>query len=260
MRKKISACIITFNEERNIGACLESLKWADEIIVVDSGSTDKTEEICRGTGARFFVNPFPGFRDQKNIAMEKTANDWIISLDADERVTEELKNEILQLLEKDGQTEELRERQDRTADGYYVPRLNHYGEKRIRHSGWHPDHKLRVWRRSKGRWGGRNIHEKVIVDGSTGYLKGGLAHFTYRDIGDYLKRVDSYSSWLARERVASGDGFSLLKLIVSPPARFLRSYVLKLGLLDGLEGLIIGVMTFYLKFLEEVKVKEIQKR
>ncbi|MEW5806324.1 MAG: glycosyltransferase family 2 protein [Acidobacteriota bacterium] len=251
-KEKISACIITFNEEENIGECLESLKWADEIIVVDSGSTDRTEEICNQAGARFFVHPFAGFRDQKNIAVEKAQNDWIISLDADERVTVELREEIIRILAESGSKE--------GCDGYYVPRMNYYGKKLIIHSGWYPDYKIRVWRKSRGRWDGKNIHEKVVVDGKVGYLQGGLIHFTYRNIGDYLKRIESYSTWLARERVDSGKGFSFLNLLFCAPGRFIKSYILKLGFLDGLEGFIIGTMTSYLKFIEEIKVREIQRK
>ncbi len=248
MKEKISACIITFNEEHNIGECLESLAWADEIIVIDSGSTDKTEEICRKNGVRFYVHPFTGFRDQKNRALEKASNDWIISLDADERVTAGLKEEIINRL---GEQER---------DGYFVPRLNFYGDKFIKHSGWYPDRKIRVWRRSKGKWVGRNVHEKVEVNGSVGYLQNGITHFTFRGIGDNLRRIDLYSTLAAQERVRAGGRFSLVKLLFKPPVKFIRSYLLKLGFLDGIEGLIIAMMGCSMKFLEEVKVRELTKR
>ena len=244
MREKISACIITFNEERNIKRCLGSLAWADEIIVVDSGSSDGTEEICRSAGARFFVNPFSGFRDQKNTALSKASNEWIISLDADEWITEGLRDEVLRALE------------GTDFDGFYMPRMNHYGDKFIRHSGWYPDLKIRVWKRSRGKWVGRNVHERVNVDGKIGYFKNGIMHFTYRNVSDHLKRIDTYSSLSAQERFDSGDRFSYGKLLFKPMAKFLKSYIVKRGFMDGLEGFIIGTMSFYLKFLEEIKMKE----
>ncbi len=248
MKIKISACIITFNEEHNIGECLESLAWVDEIIVIDSGSTDRTEEICKKNGARFFVHSFTGFRDQKNAALEKASNDWIISLDADERVTAGLREEILLLLE------------EHRLDGYHIPRLNHYGHKLIKHSGWYPDNKIRLWRKSKGKWIGRNVHEKVEVNGRVGFCKNGIVHFTFRSVSDHLKKIDLYSSLAARERANAGERFSLMKLLCKPPAKFIRSYMLKLGFLDGIEGIIIAMMSCSMKFLEEVKLRELTKR
>lgn len=244
----ISVCIITLNEEHNIRECLESIQWVDEIIVIDSGSEDRTVSICEEFGAKIFHQPFKGFRDQKNEALEKASHDWILSIDADERVTEGLRDEISMLI-----------RESSEVVGYFVPRLNYYGSKFIKHSGWYPDHTLRLWKRSKGRWIGKNVHEKVEIDGKVGYCREAIKHFTYRNGSDYIKRINLYSSLLAQEKYHQGKRFSTPRLLLKPALRFLKSYIWKLGVLDGVEGIIIAVSSGYLTFMEEVKLRELSK-
>lgn len=244
----VSVCIITLNEEQNIKECLESLQWADEIIVVDSGSEDQTIKICEEFGAKVFYHPFTGFRDQKNFALEQARKEWVLTVDADERVTDDLRDEILTLL-KEGSD----------VDGYFIPRLNFYGSKFIKHSGWYPDLVLRLWKKSRGRWEGKNVHEKAMICGKAGYCEKALKHFTYRHASDYIKRIDLYSTLLAGEKYRSGKRFSLPRLLVKPALRFFKSYIWKLGFLDGMEGLIIAVSSGYLTFMEEVKIREMEK-
>ncbi len=245
-KEQISVCIITLNEEVNMRECLQSLQWADEIIIVDSGSKDQTLKICKEFGAKIFHHPFAGFRDQKNFALDQAKNEWILSIDADERVTGELQDEISTLI-----------REDLNINGYFIPRLNFYGSKFIRHSGWYPDFVLRLWKKSKGRWSGKNVHEKVVISGKVGYCKNAIKHYTYRNASDYMKRINLYSTLLAMEKYRLGKRFSFLRLLVKPVLRFFKSYIWKLGFLDGVEGLVIATSSSYLTFIEEVKLREI---
>lgn len=245
---RVSVCIITLNEEQNIRECLESVRWVDEIVVIDSGSKDRTVPICEEFGARVYQQPFKGFRDQKNDALDKVSHEWILTIDADERVTDSLRDEISTLIKSSSEI-----------DGYFIPRINFYGTKCIKHSGWHPDYVLRLWKKSKGRWIGKNVHEKAEVNGKVGYCQGTLNHYSYRNVSDYLKRIDHYSSLSAQEKFLRGKRFSTLRLLFKPILRFLKSYLWKLGFLDGTEGVIIAVSSGYLTFMEEVKLRELRK-
>ncbi len=233
--EKISATIITLNEEKNIRDCLESVKWADELIVSDSGSTDKTVALCEEDGARVYIDEWRGFGAHKNLVAGRARNDWILNIDADERVTPELQGEIT-ALPKDG------------FDGYYIPRKNYFGKNWIRHCGWWPDHNLRLYRRSAGAFSEKLVHEAVELDGPKGYLKNPLIHRTYRDVPDYLKRMERYSTLAAEQMLAEGRGPRSLDAL-RPYFTFLKMFILKQGFLDGGTGLMLSRL--YARYTKE---------
>lgn len=242
--EKLSVTIITLNEESNIRDALESVKWADEIVVVDSGSTDKTVDICREYTDKVFYNPWPGHIAQKNLAIEKSTHHWILSIDADERVTPELAGEIKRVLEGP------------SVDAYAVPRLVFYLGRWIDHS-WYPDYKVRLFRRDKGRWGGINPHDKVVVDGKVERLKGDLLHYSYKDIAHHVNTMNSFTTISAREYSKLGKEAGLLDLIFKPAGMFLKKYLLKQGFRDGMPGFIIAVSSAYYVFLKYAKLWEL---
>lgn len=244
---KLSACIITFNEERNIRDCLESVRFADEIVVVDSGSTDRTVEIARAMGARVIVKDWPGHIEQKNFAIDQAGGEWVLSIDADERVTPELRAEIEHALAE-----------PQGYEGFSMPRLSFYLGRWIRHSGWYPDRKLRLIRRGRGRWGGVNPHDHLACDGPVRALRGDLLHYSYRDIADHLKTIDFFTTIAAREKHKRGAR-ALPGMIFGPPLKFLKAYVLKLGFLDGLPGLVVAVLGSYYVFLKYAKLFELKR-
>ncbi len=224
---KISAVIITFNEERNIGRCLDSLAGvADEVVVIDSFSTDGTENICRTKGARFLQHAFDGHIEQKNWALAQAQHPHVLSLDADEALSEPLRDAIL-AVKKDWQH-----------DGYTMNRLTNYCGRWIRYSGWYPDRKLRLFDRRKGQWGGTNPHDRVEMqaDATTAHLAGDLLHFSYYTVNEHLERARRYADIAARAMHAQGKRATWLQLVVSPFAKFVRNYVLKRGFLDGRAG------------------------
>jgi glycosyltransferase involved in cell wall biosynthesis len=241
---KISATIITFNEERNIARVIESLRCCDEILVLDSGSNDRTVEIATKLGARVVEASWHGFAAQKNIAAELAANDWILSLDADESLSEALEAEIWQI-KKSGPK----------FDGYTVPRLAQYLGRWILHSGWHPDKKVRLFDRRKARWVGDFVHESVTVDGAVGALKSNLLHFTCNSLSEHLRSMDRYTTLAAQEIVSRQTNITLGLLLFDPPWTFFRTYILKLGFLDGAEGLAIAYMAAFYNFVKYFKAR-----
>ncbi len=246
---KISAVLITFNEADRIRDALETCRGvADEIVVLDSFSTDATAEIAREYGAAFHQRAFTDFGSQKNAALEKASHDWVLSLDADERLSAELRDEIVALKGRD----------DPGADGFLVNRRTYYLGRWIRHSGWYPDRKLRLFRRSRARWEGR-IHEKVVLDGPVSRLRGDIVHHTYRDVADHVARVNHYSGLQAREILARGTRLLRLRSILAPPSTFLRSYVFKLGFLDGYPGLVVAVISSWAAALKYLKAHELRE-
>lgn len=247
---KITATVITLNEEHNIAAALESLSWADEIIVVDSQSADRTVEIARGFTDRVFVRPWPGYSAQKNFAAEQAANDWIFSLDADERVSKELANEIEQL--KGGAEPE--------AAGFEMSRLTFYLGRWIKHSGWRPDLKLRLYDRRRARWRGDYVHETLEADGKIERLYGDILHYTVRDASEHHLRMDRYTTLAAEQAYSQRKRASILSLLVSPAGVFLRSYILKLGFLDGVPGLAIARFAAHYEFLKNLKLWEMRMK
>jgi glycosyltransferase involved in cell wall biosynthesis len=241
---KLSATIITFNEERNLPRTIESLRCADEIVVVDSGSTDRTRALARNLGARVIESPWPGYAKQKNLAAERAEHDWILSLDADESLSEALEAEIWGL-KKNG-TE---------FDAYTMPRLAQYLGRWIRHSGWYPDRKIRLYDRRKARWVGEYVHESVVCEGTVGHLESNLLHFTCESLSEHLKTMDGYTTLAAQQLVAAGQKVTWGRLIFEPPWNFFNTYVFKLGFLDGVEGLAIANMAALYSFVKYAKAR-----
>ncbi|HEX8090657.1 MAG TPA: glycosyltransferase family 2 protein [Blastocatellia bacterium] len=243
---KISATVITFNEEENIAAALESLSWADEIIVVDSQSGDGTVEIALRYTDRVFVRQWPGYSAQKNFAADQARNDWVFSLDADERVSDELARELVRLSP---------DAESRYA-GFDMPRLTYYLGRWIKHSGWYPDHKLRLYNRKRGRWRGEYVHESLDVDGYIGRLGGNLLHYTVRGASEHHIRIDRYTSLAAEQSHAQGKRASPATLFFAPLATFMRSFIVKRGFMDGVPGLAIAFFAAHYAFLKGLKLWE----
>ncbi|HEX8985132.1 MAG TPA: glycosyltransferase family 2 protein [Bryobacteraceae bacterium] len=241
---KISATIITCNEERKIARAIESLRCCEEILVVDSGSTDRTVEIARKLDARVIESPWPGYAKQKNLAAAQAANDWILSLDADETLSEALEGEILQL--RKGAPE---------FDAYTMPRMAQYLGRWILHSGWYPDRKVRLYHRERATWVGDFVHESVNVNGTVGHLKSNILHYTCESLSEHVRTVDRYTTLAAQELVARGERAGWHRLIFEPGWTFLRTYLFQLGFLDGLEGLMIANMAAMYTFLKHAKVR-----
>jgi glycosyltransferase involved in cell wall biosynthesis len=244
----LSAAIITYNEEENIQDCLDSITdFVDEIIVLDSFSTDGTEEICRqNPKVRFSQYPFDGYIQQKNRAFEKCRSKWILNIDADERVSPELRCSIEELL-----------RRDPDIAGVKFPRLTYHMHKYIRHSGWYPNARYRLIRKGKAYWGGSNPHEKLLLDGSGIKIKGNLIHFSAKDLSDQVKTINSFSSLTALNRYNDGRNFHLWRLLVKPISKFIEMYLLKRGFLDGMQGFVIAVASSFSSFLKEAKLYEL---
>ncbi len=245
----LSVAIITHNEEDNIRGALESVKWADEIVVVDSFSTDRTAEICREYTDKVFSFEWSGFSEQKNRAVSLTTNPWVLVLDADERVTRELKDEILDVIKDKS-----------SMDGYYLPRKNYFARRWIKHGGWWPDYTLRLFRREKGLFEAREVHESIKVLGSTGYLKNPIEHYTYKGIDDYLKRMQTYSTLAAKELLKKGRRANIFDIIFRPPATFFRMFFLQLGMLDDIYGIILAYLYSVYTYKKYWKLREMRKQ
>ena len=246
---KISAAIITFNEEQNIRDCLESVRWADEILVVDSFSSDATLTICKSYTDRVIQREWPGHVKQKQFALEQARGDWILCLDADERLSPEAAEEI-KLHVLSGAP---------AADGFIFPRQSYYLGRWIQHGGWYPDSKLRLVRRGCARWTGEDPHDKLVVDGAAGQLNGKIYHYVYRDISQQLKTVDAFSRITAGQWHQKGMRPGLFPLMFKPPLKFFETYLWKGGLLDGMPGFIISVISSYYVFLKYAKLWELHK-
>lgn len=246
----LSVCIICFNEERNILRCLESVTWADEIIVVDSMSEDKTLEITKSYTDNIFQMPWMGYQAQKAFALSKAGGDWVLSLDADEEVSEALREEIQRIIA-----------QPDALDGYRVPRRSFYQGRWINHSGYYPDRQLRLFKRKHGRWVGGRVHERVDVRGSVGDLENDLLHYPYHgNISGMLKTIDEFTDLIAHDLYDGGKRYSASRLLLRPVIKFLEVFFLKRGVLDGIPGLIIAVSSAYTTFVRYVKIREIETR
>ena len=245
----ISATVITYNEERNIAEALQSLTWADEIIIVDSGSTDATVQICRQFTESIFNRDWTGYVDKKHFAVEKAGHDWIFSLDADERTGPELRKEIQELAASGFHLH-----------GYKIPRVAFFMGQWIRHGDWYPDYQLRLFDRRYGRWEGGQVHESVKTDGKSGYLKGEIYHFTYRSFSDYLRRLEIYSNLAAYDYQQKGVSATPMKLLGNPIAAFIKAYLLKRGFLDGTPGFSVAVMGAVSVFFKYAKLYELQRK
>lgn len=246
---KISGVIITYNEARNIEACIRSLEGlTDEIIVVDSYSTDKTQEICINLGVKLFQNPFHGHIEQKNYAIDKASYDHILALDADERVSQKMKDSILEV------------KNNWDANGYIFDRLNNYCGTWLKHS-WYPDKKLRLWDRKKGRWGGTNPHDKVVLkEGKARKLNGDLLHYAYENLEEHIDQAKKFAIIAANAKFKDGrDANFFIHIILNPFYKFFRKYVLRLGFLDGYYGFIFSVLTAYLNFMKYSRLWELNR-
>lgn len=227
----ISAVVITFNEEANIERCLRGLRFADEIVVLDSVSTDRTVELARQFTDRVSTREFVGFSDQKSAAMQLASHEWVLSVDADEVVTEELAEEIVAAVENG------------SCDAYRMPRSTFFLGRRMRHCGWYPDYQLRLARKSKAHYPARLVHERIEVSGTCGTLRSPLVHYSYGTMDDYVRKMVLYSRAAARQKFAEGRRFRLADLVCNPGSTFLRMYVLKQGFRDGLHGLVLSALT-----------------
>ncbi|CUT04494.1 glycosyltransferase family 2 protein [Candidatus Chrysopegis kryptomonas] len=245
-RKTLSVAIIAGNEEKNIGDCLESVKWADEIIVVDSESKDKTVEIARRYTDKVFIRKWEGYAPQKQFAIEQASCDWILSLDADERVSPELREEIEKILENETEY-----------DGFYIPRRNFFLGKWIKSCGWYPNYQLRLFKRGKARVTQRKVHEGFVVDGKVGYLKGDIIHFTHPTLKETLAKINEYSSLSAEEK-AHRKKVKSYDLILHPLAAFLSHYIIKRGFKDGVYGLMVSLIHAMTNMQTYMKIWEIQ--
>lgn len=230
----ISACVITYNEADRIGDCLSSLSFCDELIVVDSGSEDATCEVARNAGARVFTRPFDGYRTQKRYAAEQATHDWVLSLDADERVDDELRRSI----------EKVRAEGFPGASGYRFNRTHEYFGKRLTHGNSRRNYMLRLFNRQHGGWYGvREVHESVILDGPVKYLDGNLRHLPYRSLAEEHAKIERYAQMMADDMYAKGKKATLFKILFNPGWRFIRSYILRAGFLDGWRGLMGALMS-----------------
>ncbi len=250
--KKLSVNVITFNEAHKLEKCLESVKWADEIIVIDSFSTDNTKEICsKYPNLKVFDYPFMGYGRMRNIAIEKSSGDWILSLDTDERVTDILKEEILEILKKDP-----------PYDGFRIPRKSYFLGKWIKHCGWYPDYRsTQLFRKGFGEYTDYLAHDhfEFYNKAKIGTLKGHIEHETYLNLEEMLYKTQRYSRLMAKEMHKRGKKFHAHQLITHPFFAFLRMYFFKKGFLDGIHGLILSTEQAYYTFLKYVKLWEIQK-
>jgi len=250
---QISATIITFNEESNIKAACESVAWADEIVVVDSNSTDATRELAAASGVRVITNAWPGFGAQKQFAVEQAKHEWIFSLDADERVSDELKRSIEGLRKKP---------EGELADGYEIARCTYYQQRWIRGGGWYPDRQLRLFRKSRGRWKERHIHESVAMNAGSRVerLNGDLLHYTSPDAAHHHRMIgERYAPLAARQMFEEGRRTSMLAVASAGPAAFIRSLILKGGLRDGFAGFTIASFAAHHAFLKHLMLWEKQQ-
>jgi glycosyltransferase involved in cell wall biosynthesis len=244
---KLTVTVITRDEAANIGAALTSVAWADEIIVIDSQSTDGTADLARRHGARVEVRAWPGYSAQKNYAASIATHDWILSIDADERVSPELAAEIKALMVSEP-----------AARGYRVPRVSYYLGRWIRGTDWYPDYQLRLYDRRAGEWNGRRVHESVALKSQPGQLRHDLRHYPYRDISHHLQTIDRYTTLAAEQMRAEGRTVSRAGLVLHPPFAFLRNYILRGGFRLGSAGVVVSTLNSYYVFLKLAKVWESQ--
>jgi glycosyltransferase involved in cell wall biosynthesis len=241
----LSVTVITLNEAARIDDCLASVRWADEVLVVDSGSTDDTVRRATDAGARVLTRDWPGYAAQKNWAASQASHDWILSLDADERVTPALADEIRRTLDA-GPAEA----------GFRMPRVTWHLGRWIRTTDWYPDYQLRLYHRGRARWTPRRVHESVEADGPVRTLTQDLQHYAYRDISHHHATMDTYTRLAAMEMYDQGRRATAADLVLHPPAAFIRNYLLRRGIADGVPGFIVSVMNAYYVFLKFARLRE----
>jgi glycosyltransferase involved in cell wall biosynthesis len=244
---KVSVTIITKNEAADIEAALTSVAWADEIVVVDSQSSDDTVAIARRFTSRIIVREWPGYVDQKNFAAASASHDWILSLDADERVTSDLAREIQGLLTRTP-----------AQAGFRIPRVTWHLGRWMRTTDWYPDYQLRLYDRRTAEWTGRYVHEAVTVRGAVGQLRGEIQHYAYRDISDHLETIDRYTTYAARQMHEAGRRAGLLQIAAHPWLAFLRNYIAHGGIRDGIPGFIVSALNAYYVLLKFAKLWEME--
>ena len=245
----VSACVIAYNEERNLRRCLESLDWADEIVVVDAFSEDRTPEIAREFTDRVFQNAWPGHVAQKNFAVDRASHEWVFAIDADEEVSPGLRESLRRAVrEGDGRYR-----------GYWVARRVYYLGRWMGHCGWYPEYRLRLFRKHAGRWTGINPHDRVAVNGSTSRLDGDLYHYPNESLNAHFETIGRYAEIWAREMAARGRRFRWMDLATRPPFRFFRMFILRLGFLDGVAGLVASGMGAVYVFAKYAKLWERQR-
>ena len=246
MKNSITAILITLNEEDNIEKCLQSIAWVDEIIVVDSGSKDRTEEISKKYTKNFFYSEWSGFGRQKQKALDKATSEWVLSIDADEIITEKLKEEIIKIISSENYL-----------NGYKIPRRSFYMGKFIKHCGWYPDYVTRLALRNGCFFSEDIVHERLILsNGDTGYCRFNINHFPYKNINHHIEKINKYSDLSAIKMFENNQEVSWLKILITPFFGFFRAFFLRLGFLDGLQGLIISLSTGLIGFLKYLKLKE----
>lgn len=246
MREKLSVIIITFNEEKNIIECLESVKWADEIVIVDAESQDQTIKLARKYTDKIIVRKWDNFSSAKSFALKQTTNNWILSIDADERVTPELMDEILEILSCDSDK----------PFAYDIARKSYFLKKWIKHCGWYPNYVTRLFRKDKARYSSSSVHERVIVEGKTGVLKNYLIHFTDDSLWHYFNKFNYYTTLSARDMSIAGKTIRIDQLIFRPIFTFIRMYFFKLGFLDGIHGFILCTLSSFYVFTKYAKLWE----
>lgn len=250
--QKISAFVVCCNEEKNIRRCLESIKWCDEIVIIDSGSKDRTLEICREYTSKILHKDWAGYVEQKAFGLSQCSSEWALNIDADEEVSPELQVAIKSALQSN-------EANDKKIDGFQISRVVFYMGRWWRRGGWYPEYRLRLCRKSKTSWGGNDPHEKAIVDGTTKKISGELRHYTYSDISDQVNRLNRYSTTIAHNMFKGGERSNLLKIIFNPLSRFIKFYFLKKGFLEGFPGLVVAYIEAYYAFLKYAKLWELQR-
>ncbi len=239
----LSACIIAFNEEDRIGDCIASLDFCDEVVVVDSRSADRTREVAANLGARVIERDWPGHVAQKEFTIRQASHDWVLCVDADERISDPLRAEILS----------LRDTGFGERPGYRMPRCSRYLNRYLRHGSWYPDRQLRLFDRRRGRWGGHDPHDKVELEGDAGELRGDLLHHPYRSFAEHLATIDNYTTVMARSLEKRGKRAGLRHILFNPAWRFFRVYVIKHGFLDGWRGLVMAYLEAYYTRLKYIK-------
>ena len=247
-RTLISACIIAFNEEDRIADCIRSLDWCDEVLVVDSHSSDRTREVAAAEGARVIERDWPGHVAQKEFTIRAAQHDWVFCIDADERVSPPLRAELVALCDAGfgGHA------------GWRMPRMSHYLGAWIRHGVWYPDRQLRLFDRRRGHWGGHDPHDRVELESAPGELRGDLQHHPYRDLADHLGTIDRYTTTMAQGLFDRGRRASVLDLLTRPAWRFTRSFVVRAGFLDGWRGFVVAGLAAHYVRVKYTKLRALQ--
>ena len=246
---RISAVLVCCDEEENVERCLQSLTWADEIVVVDSFSQDRTVELCKKYTNRIFQREWSGMVQQRAYSISLARNEWVFAIDADEVVTETLRDEILMRLDED--------KNERS--GYYIKRHSYYLGRWIDHGGWYPDFKLRLFKKDKAYVGGENPHDRCFVRGKKAKLKGEIIHYPYKNISHQLRTIDTYSDIVSERLFKEKVAFPLIKMFIKPSWKFFETYIYKRGFLDGLPGFVISVLSSYYVFMKYAKLWEKRK-